>query len=91
MSDNPSALIPTSISPARTNASDRARRLHSAFVIKSLIQEAPIRTFSVSLLAVAAIAASLLLTREDDAKNVTPAGETGPANAPLDAIRAAGL
>ena len=70
-----------------------AQRLHCVAAGRAPItqREVPIRTFSVSLIAVAAIAASLLLTREDDAKKVTPAGETGPANAPLDAIRAAGL
>jgi hypothetical protein len=61
--------------------------------MRSLIpREVPIRTFSVSLLAVAAIAASLLLTREEDARRSTPVGESGPSSAaPLDAIRAAGM
>ena len=56
--------------------------------------EAPIRTLSVSLVAVAAIAASLLLTRsreENDAHNIVPAGENVPARLKLDAIREAGL
>jgi hypothetical protein len=56
--------------------------------------EAPIRTLSVSLVAVAAIAASLLLTRsreENDAPGIVPAGETVPARLKLDAIREAGL
>ncbi|MGH7500974.1 MAG: hypothetical protein ACREL7_04380 [Longimicrobiales bacterium] len=53
-------------------------------------QEASIRTLSVSLLAVAAIAASLLITRtRDDA--LAHAGEGKPAEQSLDAIRAAGL
>lgn len=53
-------------------------------------QEASIRTLSVSLLAVAAIAASLLITRtrEDGMAHV---GEGKPAEQSLDAIRAAGL
>jgi hypothetical protein len=49
----------------------------------------------VSLLAVAAIAASLLLTRrpheKGDADAGVPAGEQSPAEQSLDAIRAAGL
>ena len=57
--------------------------------------EAPIRTLNVSLVAVAAIAASLLLTRsrEEDSNlpAVAPAGENPPAQLKLDAIRAAGL
>jgi len=56
--------------------------------------EAPIRTLSVSLVAVAAIAASLLLTRnveESDNPGVVPAGENHPAKIRLDALRAAGL
>lgn len=52
-------------------------------------QEAAIRTLSVSLLAVAAIAASLLLTRTRE-DQVTSAGER-PAGQSLDEIRAAGL
>lgn len=55
--------------------------------------EAPIRTLSVSLVAVAAIAASLLITRsreEREAHEVTPSGNE-PASIKLDAIRAAGL
>lgn len=58
-------------------------------------KEHPIRTLSVSLLAVAAIAASLLLTRRPeekaDADAASPAGEQSPAEQSLDAIRAAGL
>ena len=50
---------------------------------------------SVSLVAVAAIAASLLLTREreetEDTSRLVPAGENIPARLKLDAIRAAGL
>lgn len=56
--------------------------------------EAPIRTLSVSLVAVAAIAASLLLTRsreESDITGIVPAGENTPAHLKLDAIREAGL
>jgi hypothetical protein len=55
-------------------------------------KEIPIRTLSVSLLAVAAIAASVLLTRSRDEKaSDIPAGEQQPAEHSLDAIRAAGL
>jgi hypothetical protein len=64
----------------------------TGFLIK--LREAPIRTLSVSLVAVAAIAASLLLTRsrdEEDTIRVVPAGEQQPARLQLDAIRAAGL
>lgn len=47
------------------------------------------RTFSVSLLAVAAIAASLVFTREADARKGN--AQPGQPAEPLDAIRAAGL
>lgn len=56
--------------------------------------EAPIRTFSVSLVAIAAIAASLLLTRsreETDTVSLVPGGENAPVRLRLDAIREAGL
>jgi len=50
---------------------------------------------SVSILAVAAIAASLILVRirvrEDDSGNLPHAGENHPVKLPLDAMRAAGL
>ena len=53
-------------------------------------QEASIRTLSVSLLAVAAIAASLLITRtREDGTALDGGGK--PAEQSLDAIRAAGL
>ncbi len=54
----------------------------------------PIRTWSVSLLAAAAIAATLLLARRTEprpAHALVPAGESQPAEQSLDAIRAAGL
>ena len=58
-------------------------------------KEAPIRALSVSLLAVAAIAASLVLTRNrqerEPSGELVPAGEDMTAGQPLDAIRAAGL
>lgn len=52
-----------------------------------------IRTLSVSLLAVAAIAASLVLSRNEGttAAGSVPAGETLPGAPSLDKIRAAGL
>lgn len=54
-----------------------------------------IRTLSVSLLAVAAIAASLLLSRDKQERtlsdSVTPADRGLPAEKSLDEIRAAGL
>lgn len=55
--------------------------------------EAPIRTLSVSLLAVAAIAASLVLSRNEgnSAAGSIPAGENLPGAPSLDKIRAAGL
>ena len=53
--------------------------------------EATIRTLSVSLLAVAAIAASLLITRTREEDTAPPAGENEPVRQSLDAIRAAGL
>ena len=55
--------------------------------------EARIRTLSVSLLAVAAIAASLVLSRNEgtSAAGSIPAGETMPGAPSLDKIRAAGL
>ncbi|HSK20452.1 MAG TPA: hypothetical protein VK912_14965 [Longimicrobiales bacterium] len=54
----------------------------------------PIRTLSVSLVAVAAIAASLLLTRtraERDINDIANTGENVPARFRLDAIREAGF
>lgn len=57
-------------------------------------REALIRTLSVSLVAVAAIAASLLLTRSREASNITgiiPGGENTPSHLKLDALREAGL
>jgi len=47
----------------------------------------------VSILAVAAIAASLILarTREDDTRDLPHAGENQPVKLPLDAMREAGL
>jgi len=47
----------------------------------------------VSILAVAAIAASLILTRtrEDDTRGLPHAGENQPVKLPLDALRAAGM
>jgi len=56
-------------------------------------KEAPIRALGVSLLAVAAIATSLLLARrqEDDFMATDMRGGDSPAQQPLDAIRAAGL
>jgi hypothetical protein len=55
--------------------------------------EAFIRTLSVSLLAVAAIAASLVLSRNEGTPSAgsVPAGETLPGAPSLDKIRAAGL
>jgi len=55
--------------------------------------EGHIRTLSVSLLAVAAIAASLVLSRNEgtSAAGSIPAGETTPGAPSLDKIRAAGL
>ena len=55
--------------------------------------EAIIRTLSVSLLAVAAIAATLVLSRNDGVSAVgsVPAGENTPGAPSLDKIRAAGL
>jgi hypothetical protein len=52
-----------------------------------------IRTLSVSLLAVAAIAASLVLSRSErpSAAGSIPAGETMPSEPSLDKIREAGL
>ncbi|MGH7444741.1 MAG: hypothetical protein ACREKM_07690 [Longimicrobiales bacterium] len=58
-------------------------------------RETPIRTLSFSILAVAAVAASLIITRgreeQDAGAGLLPAGETLPAHQSLDAIRAAGL
>ena len=56
--------------------------------------EAFIRTLSVSLLAVAAIAASLVLSRsttQGSRNSLIPAGERSPGEASLDRIREAGL
>ena len=58
-------------------------------------QEVPIRTLSVSILAVAAIAASLLITRHREAPPTTSSDSTSTdaqsGGRDLDAIRAAGL
>ena len=58
-------------------------------------QGGSIRAFSVSLLAVAAIAASLLLSREKTERTLSDEGASTdqglPAERSLDAIRAAGL
>lgn len=58
-------------------------------------QEAPIRTLSVSLLAVTAVAVGVLLTKQRQVRpapeDVAPAGDAQPAMRTLDAIRAAGL
>jgi hypothetical protein len=75
------------------NALSRERPLDRASAVLQT-WEAPIRTLSVSLVAVAAIAASLLLTRsreESDTRSIVPAGENVPARLKLDAIREAGL
>jgi hypothetical protein len=65
------------------------------FTLKKIRREAPIRTLSVSLVAVAAIAAGLLLTRDREdggLATVTPGGSDNPAGRlKLDALRAAGL
>ena len=75
------------------NALKTKRPLERASRVPSQ-QEALIRTFSVSLVAIAAIAASLLLTRgrdESDVAGLVPAGENAPAHLKLDAIREAGF
>lgn len=57
-------------------------------------REARIRTLSVSLVAVAAIAASLLLARgidDEEAVNLLPVDGDHPVRLKLDAIREAGL
>jgi hypothetical protein len=55
-------------------------------------KEAFIRTLSVSLLAVAAIAASLVLSRSSAVStHGIPAGESAPGEPSLDRIREAGL
>jgi hypothetical protein len=70
----------------------RGRQVFTA-TISTSSREAPIRTLSVSLVAVAAIAASLLLTRSRVQSELAdpPHGEDQPARIKLDAIRAAGL
>lgn|SRR5690606_12423454 len=58
-------------------------------------RETPIRTLGVSILAVAAVAASLIIARgrdeQDPTASLIPAGESQPAEQSLAAIRAAGL
>lgn len=58
-------------------------------------KEAPIRTLSVSILAVTAVAASLLVARSLEDRQpdlpLNPAGEDIPAEGTLEALRAAGL
>jgi hypothetical protein len=72
------------------NAAFRRRQVVPTLVLNA---GGPIRTLSVSLLAVAAIAASVLLTRSRERAPTVhrSAGETGPVEPMLDAIRAAGL
>jgi hypothetical protein len=62
-------------------------------IVSTKGSEASIRTLSVSLLAVAAIAASLVLTRNEgtSAAGSIPAGENSPGAPSLDKLRAAGL
>lgn len=71
----------------RTEAGSRVVATRS-----STEQEAFIRVLSVSLLAVAAIAASLVLSRTQSTSSTgIPAGESAPAEPSLDKIREAGL
>ena len=63
--------------------------LHGSEKSFLILEEVPMRTFSVSLLAVAAIAAGLVLAREADSRKGS--SEACPPEEPLDAIRAAGL
>lgn len=57
-------------------------------------EEAPIRTFGVSLVAIAAVAAGLVLSRyrrDEEAAMKVPAGEAVPVLPSLEAMRAAGM
>lgn len=56
-------------------------------------QEVPIRTFGVGLMAIAAVAAGLVLSRTRTGRDEVraPAGETLPASLSLEALRAAGM
>jgi hypothetical protein len=57
-------------------------------------QEVPIRTFGVGLMAIAAVAAGLVLSRTRTGREEVmraPAGETMPASLSLEALRAAGM
>jgi len=69
----------------------RARSARPAFIHSA---GGRIRTLGVSLLAVAAVAASVLITRQRSEKtpaDVDASGEIQPLETSLDAIRAAGL
>ena len=56
-------------------------------------QEVPIRTFGVGLMAIAAVAAGLVLSRTRTGRDEVraPAGETLPSSLSLEALRAAGM
>ena len=56
-------------------------------------QEVPIRTFGVGLMAIAAVAAGLVLSRTRTGREEVraPAGETLPSSLSLEALRAAGM
>jgi len=56
-------------------------------------REVPIRTFGVGLMAIAAVAAGLVLSRARtrDQAMKAPAGETLPSSLSLEALRAAGM
>lgn len=58
-------------------------------------KEARIRTFGVSLVAIAAVAAGVVLnkyrTQRENVMKLVPAGETFPAAPSLEAMRAAGM
>jgi len=56
-------------------------------------REVPIRTFGVGLMAIAAVAAGLVLSRARTVRDEVraPAGETLPSSLSLEALRAAGM
>ena len=57
-------------------------------------QEVPIRTFGVGLMAIAAVAAGLVLSRARTSRDEVmkaPAGEALPSSLSLEALRAAGM
>ncbi len=87
-------MVPRKIFRHVKCTAEKRRELFPDLAVVTSCAGGLIRTWGVSLLAAAAIAATLLLARRTEprpAHALVPAGETQPAEQSLDAIRAAGL